>query len=658
MAGRCNIGEFRDDSLNCDMALRFKNRVAIKRVARRPYGGALPLIVAAAFAVCSLNEAPIAQAQGCPEIVGRWPYGPGSSVAIAGDLGLVVTGSVLQTLDLTDPTSPELVGELDLPFVHGAVAVSGSIAYVVRGDVLVIDVGEPSSPVLVETLSTDWDLAGATIVGQRLLTKSRSDQIGVIDIDDPSAPVVELLYDHDKPVFGYTVSEDLLVLAEFEGGFRVLDISDPQAVQELGFTQLPDQLLGLAVTGRTAFITGSWGLYSVDFDDPSEPTLVDTFPTDWFLFRPILLDDLLLVIHDDTELMVIDVGDPTNLTLLAELSGFLGIGRIAAFERLALLVDDDMTLVDLSDPETPTPVGVYRLAGSSIQSAEVGDRIVVASATELRVFDTNDPGLPTVVGELDLGGYGTGLAIEDEMVFVAEIEAGLRVVDVSDTADPTEIGFLEFNTGFPAKVAISGNYAFATNYWGIRMIDISDPTQLVTYTYGDCDDPQDIVADGDFVYAACGSQGLRTFEAWTGLGMQVRGSLVTDAPVTGVDRRGDYVFFVDGDLHVADVSDPTAPVEVGVLEIAEDIGDVVVIGNRAYAVGAVYRYAESVVVVDVGDPRNPVRLGEVETPGRPQDVDLVDGLLIVADSKGGLTVIKGCQLSYDGFESGDTAHWD
>jgi hypothetical protein len=616
-------------------------------------GAALLLVAIIALGLEPANL----RAQDCPELAGRWPYGQASSVAISADLGLVITGSVLQTVDLSDPASPELAGELDLPFVGGWVAVSGSFAYLVNGEVLVVDVSDPNSLSFVGKLRTDWNLLGARIVDQRLITRSGSDRVCIIDIQDPSSPIVELQLDHNEIIFDVSVSGDLLILAEFLGGFRVIDIQDPQAINEVGFKQLPDQLLGLAVIGGTAFVTCNRGLYSVDFDDPSNPTLVGFLSTGRSLLRPILLDELLLAIHDFNEFVVIDVGDPTNPTLVAELGGFRYIERLAASGEIALLVDDDVTLVDLSDSLNPTPIGVHRVAGSSAQSVVSGDHAVVASVTELRVFDVADPNTPIVVGELGLGGYGVGIAMAGETVFVAEMEAGLRVVDVSDPTLPTEIGFLEFSPGYLAKVAVSGGYAFVTDSWGIRMIDISDPTQPTTYAYGDCENPHDLVADDDFVYAACGADGLRVFEAWAGLGMQLLGSLVTGAPATGLDLRGDHVFLVDGDLHVIDIGDPMAPVEVGLVELEEDVGDVSVIGSRAYVFSANYHYAESVSVVSIGDPRNPEFLGNIATPGRPRDVDLVNGHLFVADSIGGATVIKGCQFFVDGFESGDVSAW-
>jgi hypothetical protein len=71
------------------------------------------LAVAAAAAWC-LSTAP-ARAQGCPELVGRSPYGPAYAVAVAGDDAYLGSGAALVVVDVSDPSSPLIVGEVALP---------------------------------------------------------------------------------------------------------------------------------------------------------------------------------------------------------------------------------------------------------------------------------------------------------------------------------------------------------------------------------------------------------------------------------------------------------------------------------------------------------------------------------------------------------------
>jgi len=83
----------------------------------------LALIIGAVLVLSSLPAA----AQSCPELLGRWPYGPASAVAVDGNLAYVGSGTVLLVLDVTTPASPQLLGEVSMPGVVRGIAVDGLI---------------------------------------------------------------------------------------------------------------------------------------------------------------------------------------------------------------------------------------------------------------------------------------------------------------------------------------------------------------------------------------------------------------------------------------------------------------------------------------------------------------------------------------------------
>jgi len=77
---------------------------------------------------------PAASAQDCPELVGRWPYGPAFAVAVSGDYAYFGNGTALQVADVSVPATPLLVGEVVLPGIVRGVVVSGGYAYVADFD--------------------------------------------------------------------------------------------------------------------------------------------------------------------------------------------------------------------------------------------------------------------------------------------------------------------------------------------------------------------------------------------------------------------------------------------------------------------------------------------------------------------------------------------
>jgi hypothetical protein len=95
-------------------------------------------------------------------------------------------------------------------------------------------------------------------------------------------------------------------------------------------------------------------------------------------------------------------------------------------------------------------------------------------------------------------------------------------------------------------------------------------------------------------------------------------------------------------LRVIDVSDPTVPVEVGVLDMYREAWDVEVVGDLAYVANGRYR---GLRVIDVSDPTAPREIGALAIMGGPsavgnaRAVELVGDLAYVAAGSAGLRVI-------------------
>ena len=86
------------------------------------------------------------------------------------------------------------------------------------------------------------------------------------------------------------------------------------------------------------------------------------------------------------------------------------------------------------------------------------------------------PADPVEVGAWDSPGYAEGVAVAGNVVYLADGPYGLRVVDVSDSANPTPLGSAyEMNYAF--EVTVSGTHAYMAGAGaGLLVADITDPT--------------------------------------------------------------------------------------------------------------------------------------------------------------------------------------
>jgi hypothetical protein len=601
-----------------------------------------------------------AWAEDCDEVVGRWPYGLMTGIAISGDTGYVITGSVFQTLDLSEPTTPVVLGELDLPWAGGWVVVRGSFAYLVNRDLLVVDVSVPSAPVEVGSLTTEWWLTDVTIAGDRLVARA-GPGLGfcVIDLGVPTAPVVAHRIEiEDDLVVGFAASERYLFVGVLsyntDDGIRIFDIGQPSGVVEVGFESV-DQVWSVAVQEQTLFLTTSSYLMVMDVSTPSDPELIGYLSLDdigsW-IERMVPSGDLVLAIgHPD--FFVFDLTDPTDPTLIGRID-VPDPNLLAAAGMTALVGDAELLVVDLTVPASPEIVGSHEVFGSSLESVASGHHSFVAARSGLRVFDIENPVTLTEVAALDDSSYAQAIAFQNDLVYLVEIYGGFRIVDVAEPTAPVVLSTTRLYPYEYTSIDVAAGFAFVSVSDGVQVIDISNPTQPTDAGMAYGAEAHDLVADGAHVYVATWPDGLEIFEpAPFPLGLNLIATLPMVNWVLGLAQHGDYVYLTDGDLRVINVSDPTTPIEVGMVEMPEGAEDVTVIGSRAYVRGT----DRKIWVVDVGDPQSPLIVGTIETPGSPLDVDLANGHLIVSDGRAGLTVVRGCQFFYDGFESGDPTSW-
>ena len=91
-----------------------------------------------------------------------------------------------------------------------------------------------------------------------------------------------------------------------------------------------------------------------------------------------------------------------------------------------------------------------------------------------------------------------------------------------------------------------------------------------------------------------------------------------------------------GGLIIMDVSDAANPVRVGDCDTSGSAWGVTVAGNHAYVVG----YEMGLLVIDVSNPANPVRVGGCDTSGESFGVAVAGEFAYLADREGGLAIFQ------------------
>jgi hypothetical protein len=547
----------------------------------------------------------------------------------------------LRVIDVSDPAQPAVIGTHYASLRVNAVAVSGAYLYVSAGALRVMDLSDPAAPAEVGTVRPGDPMVNA---GRVIAVSggydyalygggsSKTGGLRIVDVSEPTMPLEVGTYSAGAPVRDGAVVGDHAYLLVGQGVpyLVIVDISDPSCPDEVGPARaetwlgqsldVAGHMLYLASPG-TSDILGS--LQILDVTDPAHPVALGRYEGVPLPVAEITARDKQVFLVANDTLAIFDVSDP-NIPGVAgsyDPHGLPGMTRgVAAAEDYVYVAAgrDGLSVIDVSDPSNPRVVGRLDTAGHAWNVALLAGNAYIADEDNgLRVIDVRAPDQPVEVGHYDVAGrpvffsdVAIGVGRSEQALlsplagrayaYVADAlpeDTSLRVIDISDPADPREVSRLLLAAGVEGDVraygvAVAGEYAYlAVGAAGLRVVDISDPfTPVEVGAY-------DVPGQADNLAVA-----------------------------------GDRVYLVDGDLRILDVSEPASPREIGFYDVPNlsPWPHVAVDAHHAYLT------AQGTSVLDVSDPGAPVEVASY--PLAQGDIALGNGMLYVIGD--GLSILR------------------
>jgi hypothetical protein len=259
------------------------------------------------------------------------------------------------------------------------------------------------------------------------------------------------------------------------------------------------------------------------------------------------------------------------------------------------------------------PAVINRIAVSG------GFAYVVAGAAGLRVVDVSNPAHPTEVSHAD--GLAYDVAVSGTRVYLAA--GDLRIYDVANPAATVQIGSWSGGEHSVTNVAAAGEFAYVAGstdliLGGVSIVRVSDPTHPVAVGFVrmgglDWPLPTDLAVAGNLL-------------------------LVSESGTMG------------GAMLILDVSNPAAP--VGLAEYQGPSSD-----GRAVAASGAFAFLGEygrLSVINIADPRNPFLVSSqpLTTAATAVEVAVTGHTVLVADQQGGLYLFDasacgatGCSLA-------------
>ncbi|MEO0083503.1 MAG: T9SS type A sorting domain-containing protein, partial [candidate division WOR-3 bacterium] len=153
------------------------------------------------------------------------------------------------TIDVSNPSSPTVLGYIPFPSDAYGMFIKGNYAYIGDGGYTpppygedggfrIINVANPSNPYHVYQYipNTEGYMKGVYVVGDTAYVCDDENGIFIFDVSNPSNPILLTIYP-TRSASDIIVRGNLAFLADGYFGIRILDISNLQSIQEVGYYQ-------------------------------------------------------------------------------------------------------------------------------------------------------------------------------------------------------------------------------------------------------------------------------------------------------------------------------------------------------------------------------------------------------------------------------------
>ena len=555
---------------------------------------------------------------GNPLFVGQTAVLPGivESVAVQSDYAYVAIKEGLHVIDVRDPTLPAVVGEWQPPEPPetgvtrwiNAVAVSGAYAYLAASSsgLRILDISNPNTPATVAAYTTQH--ANGIALANNYAYVADAGGLYIINVNLPSSPQLATVFDFQ--VFDdVAVAGNYAYIAAGRSGLRIVDVSTPAAPVAAGSVWTAQgSAQRVAVAGTHAYIAvAAWGdepggLSVINVAAPSTPQETGFFALSWpaSALGVAVMGDYAYLAVENLGLRTFDVSapaSPVESNVYQTLGTVVGVASAGDYVYVADL-QGGLRSVDVRDPAQPAVRGAYDTPNPWPRGVAVaGTHAYLVDGESLRIVDRSAPDNLTETGVYTTPGTATAVAVALNHAYVADVSAGLLILNVGNPSNPSKVADFPTTGGTADGLAVAGDNVYVADRWvGLRIVNVANPFLPVQ------------------------------------IGVATPSRAATRVALAGDSLTGAYAYVAGEGFGVIDVSDPAAPFEIystrGAIGVAAR-------GPYAYVVnGAALR------ILDMTVPTMPVEIDEIVTPGYARDVAVNGDYIYVADGNGGLAIYQ------------------
>jgi len=459
-----------------------------------------------ALVIVNISDPAHPQALGELPTSGEYTSGSMYDIAVIGQRAYVtIINRGLMIADISDPMAPTQVSLLsDMTGCYQLIA-DGATLYVSDIDygsaIKALDVTNPDSPTLLGELTTSGYFGQLKLSDDLMFVSALDEGLKIVDVSAPATMSITGQWSTLGAPNDVVVSDGKAYVANGANGLLIADVSNPAQLDTIGTCSFSGGPMDIKLFGSTAYVATYYTLVAVDVTDPAAPVVTWGTSADGYPQHLAISGHYLYSAARENGVYVYDLSDPMHPAKVRQVNTLGTSVDIVVDGNYAYVADlaNGMLILDISTPNDPYIVGRFpapqRPYEEGIDHVGVGGGYAFANSTYgMLVLDVTAPSSPLQVA-LYGGTNARRMIRSGNTLFLAG--GDLTILDIANPSTPIRIGYrnnpamgivlssgLVYTSGFPGLTVLSMSDFFCGDVDNsLSMPDIGDLTFMVDYLF-------------------------------------------------------------------------------------------------------------------------------------------------------------------------------
>jgi PKD repeat protein len=255
------------------------------------------------------------------------------------------SGTGWRVLDISNPESPTIVTQVEIPAAQDAV-ISGRYAYTVeQGGIAVVDLDNPDNPSLLGSCDLEDSVdslayENGTVCATGYLTDEH--MLFIVDAVNPRSPWKMLGCMVDGQCWDVVMADGYAYVAADEKGVAIIDVDPPERPSVVGYIDIRDKARTINLYQNHLIVTGQGRTVAVlEIKSPGNIQFVKDIVASYSVASFYIENGVGYAGTWDTRILRFDVDPPADLTELEPIGTGFKVDDIVVRNRLGFIVSRD-----------------------------------------------------------------------------------------------------------------------------------------------------------------------------------------------------------------------------------------------------------------------------------------------------------------------------